>query len=172
MNIFDTLFGNSTVVKDVVGGVADVVDKFVLTKDEKFKAAQEELEREWRFKELEQVAFKEQEERIVALYQTDAIDRKDAREFAKVEIASGDKFVSHFRYWFAAILCLIILVILSSLLWLHVPPENNNIIMYILGTLTSTFTVIVSFYFGSSSGSSIKDQVIKDQSKEIGKQSA
>lgn len=41
-------------------------------------------------------------------------------------------------------------------------PTQTNVIMYVLGAITSMATQVISYYFGASKGDAAKDQTLKD----------
>lgn len=63
--------------------------------------------------------------------------------------------------------CLAIGVLASSfalfgvLLFVKVDPAHKDILIYILGVLSAIDTQVIAYYFGSSAGSTAKDQTIK-----------
>lgn len=62
---------------------------------------------------------------------------------------------------FASLIILGFFAILGSLIFFQIPPENKTPIEITLGTLGTLVVSIVNYYFGSSSGSKSKDEVIK-----------
>lgn len=53
---------------------------------------------------------------------------------------------------------LLILLVLSA-----VPTENKDLLNLVVGTLIGSFSGIVSYFFGSSLGSSKKDQLLNEK---------
>ncbi len=53
--------------------------------------------------------------------------------------------------------------------WMLVPPEttaeNQTVLNMLLGALIASFTTVIAFDFGSSSGSKAKDDALIDASK-------
>lgn len=47
------------------------------------------------------------------------------------------------------------------LLFVKVDPAHKDILIYILGVLSAICTQVVAYYFGSSAGSTAKDQTLK-----------
>jgi hypothetical protein len=52
-------------------------------------------------------------------------------------------------------------VLFGIVLFADVKPESKDIIIYVLGALTSAVTMVLGYYFGSSQGSKEKDEKIK-----------
>lgn len=63
-----------------------------------------------------------------------------------------------------AILSVVIIVstflIFDALLFKRVPPENKDVVLFILGVLSSIVSQVISYYFGSSKGSDDKTKVL------------
>lgn len=53
---------------------------------------------------------------------------------------------------------LLILLVLSA-----VPSENKDLLNLVVGALIGSFSSIVSYFFGSSLGSSKKDELLKNE---------
>jgi hypothetical protein len=49
-------------------------------------------------------------------------------------------------------------VLFALLIFVDVKPENKDILIYVLGSLTGAVTMVLGYYFGSSLGSKEKDQ--------------
>ena len=64
-----------------------------------------------------------------------------------------------FMYLFAAIVCIGILILLAMLIAYR--PEMSDSIQMIIGALIAVFTMIASYFFGSSKGSQDKNKMIK-----------
>ena len=58
----------------------------------------------------------------------------------------------------AGFFALLILLVLSA-----VPTENKDLLNLVVGTLIGSFSSIVSYFFGSSLGSSKKDQLLNEK---------
>jgi hypothetical protein len=53
----------------------------------------------------------------------------------------------------------------AVIIFVDVDGESKDILIYVLGALTSAVTMVLGYYFGSSAGSKEKDQKIKDLMK-------
>lgn len=161
MGFLDKLF--STGIKGVVEAVADTVDQFVMTKEEKAAFEERAAERTQRADEFDREQINKEQERLVELYKIDQVDRTSAREFAGKELTTDDKFVRRFRYYLAAGIILLFTGIIILILVYKFDDSKRDIINYVLGTLSGILVSIISFYFGSSQGSSLKQEVINKE---------
>ena len=70
---------------------------------------------------------------------------------------------------FMYVLAIAIVVGFFGLLWLlvkfTVPTENKDMLNIVIGALIGAFTMIVSYFFGSSKGSAEKTQILNDINK-------
>ena len=53
-------------------------------------------------------------------------------------------------------------VLFGIVLFADVKPESKDIIIYVLGALTSAVTMVLGYYFGSSAGSKEKSAQIDE----------
>jgi hypothetical protein len=53
----------------------------------------------------------------------------------------------------------------AVIIFTDVDEQSKDILIYVLGALTSAVTMVLGYYFGSSAGSKEKDQKIKDLMK-------
>lgn len=81
-------------------------------------------------------------------------DRKDARKMA---IKTGD-YTPRIIAW-AVISCWLTVQVL--LFYTEIPPVNEDFLLRTLGTLDAAVTMVLAFYFGSSSGSDSKNKTIE-----------
>lgn len=73
------------------------------------------------------------------------------------------KYKEIFQYILGALIvsgffALLILLVLSA-----VPSENKDLLNLVVGSLIGSFSGIVSYFFGSSLGSSKKDELLKNE---------
>ena len=94
----------------------------------------------------------------IDLAQIDANDRGSARNR---EIQTGDKT----PMVLAGVVCFGFFGTLIGLMLYGLPQRGQDALLIMLGALGSAFTAIVSYYFGSSSGSRQKDQIIDQMVK-------
>lgn len=89
----------------------------------------------------------------IDLAQIDAGDRDSAR---KREIALKDNTPTVL----AGVVCFGFFGTLIGLLLYGLPPRGQDAVLILLGALSAAFTAIVNYYYGSSSGSKAKEQII------------
>ncbi len=130
--------------------VGQAIDKCEELNDQQKTAAKEILKQEMSENdELEGLIFK---------------DKADARQREEV-IATSDKAPLINKITLpilAAFVTFGFFGILAYMLKYTVPPENKDILNIMLGSLGTAWVGIVTYYFGSSSGSKDKDQQISD----------
>ena len=73
------------------------------------------------------------------------------------------KYKEIFQYILGALIvagffALLILLVLSA-----VPADNKDLLNLVVGSLIGSFSGIVSYFFGSSLGSSKKDELLKNE---------
>ena len=89
----------------------------------------------------------------IDLAQIDASDRNSARQR---EVALKDRT----PMILAGVVCLGFFGTLIGLLLYGLPSRGQDAVLILLGALSAAFTAIVNYYYGSSSGSKAKEQII------------
>ena len=89
----------------------------------------------------------------IDLAQIDASDRNSARQR---EVALKDRT----PMILAGVVCLGFFGTLIGLLLYGLPPRGQDAVLILLGALSAAFTAIVNYYYGASSGSKAKEQII------------
>jgi len=143
----------------VVESVANVVDKFVQTKEEK-DAANLELQKviNSHLEVMEQEATKQLE------VQQKEMDSARNRE---IQIATADKapLLNKIITPILALSVIALTFVLFYILMFKPVGAEKDIIIYVLGVLSAVCTQVISYYFGSSQGSAQKqtqiDKMIK-----------
>jgi hypothetical protein len=111
-------------------------------------------------KSLQEAAMKHEE----FMAEIDAKDRDSARN-REIEIATSEK-APMLNKVVTPLLALGVVglsfVLFAVLIFVDVQPEAKDILIYILGVLSAAVTQILSYYFGSSSGSKAKDEQLKE----------
>jgi hypothetical protein len=111
-------------------------------------------------KSLQEAAMKHEE----FMAEIDAKDRDSARN-REIEIATSEK-APMLNKVVTPLLALGVVglsfVLFAVLIFVDVQPEAKDILIYILGVLSAAVTQILSYYFGSSSGSKAKDEKLKE----------
>ena len=143
----------------VVESVANVVDKFVQTKEEK-DAANLELQKvlNSHLEVMEQEATKQLE-----VYQKEM----DSARNREIQIATAEKapLINKIITPILALSVIALTFVLFYILMFKPVGAEKDIIIYVLGVLSAVCTQVVSYYFGSSQGSAQKqtqiDKLIK-----------
>ena len=143
----------------VVESVANVVDKFVQTKEEK-DAANLELQKvlNSHLEVMEQEATKQLE-----VYQKEM----DSARNREIQIATAEKapLLNKIITPILALSVIALTFVLFYILMFKPVGAEKDIIIYVLGVLSAVCTQVISYYFGSSQGSAQKqtqiDKLIK-----------
>jgi hypothetical protein len=56
-------------------------------------------------------------------------------------------------------------ILFAVIIFVDVDEQSKDILVYVLGALTSAVTMVLGYYFGSSAGSKEKDNKIKELMK-------
>ena len=89
----------------------------------------------------------------IDLAQIDASDRNSARQR---EVQLKDKTPTIL----AGVVCVGFFATLIGLMLYGLPTKGQDALLILLGALSSSFTAIIGYYYGSSSGSRAKEQII------------
>lgn len=65
-----------------------------------------------------------------------------------------------FQYILGAVIVIGFFTLLVLLLYLTIPVENKDILNIVVGALIGSFTTIVGYFYGSSKGSSDKNEML------------
>ncbi len=119
---------------EIIESIGNVADKFITTDKER-----EELEISKTRLELEE-------------FQIEVIDRTSAREReTKINESANSAWLAKNIASFLAIGCLALTFgMFYQVLYMEIKPENKDVIIYILGALSSISVQIIGYYFGSS----------------------
>jgi hypothetical protein len=90
----------------------------------------------------------------IDLAQIDATDRNSARQR---EMSLKDKTPTIL----AGVVCVGFFGTLIGLMLYGLPARGQDALLILLGALSSSFTAIIGYYYGSSSGSRAKEQIIE-----------
>ena len=93
-------------------------------------------------------------------YLRDLQDRQDARAM-QMKLADEHSPLAWVAPLFAFALILMIWYLLHSILSAHDEVANKDVFNVVLGALVTAFTTVVAYYFGSSLGSSKKDEALQ-----------
>lgn len=89
----------------------------------------------------------------IDLAQIDASDRNSARQ-REVQLRDKTPLI------LAAVVCTGFFATLIGLMMYGLPAKGQDAVLILLGALSSAFTAIIGYYYGSSSGSRAKEQII------------
>jgi membrane-associated HD superfamily phosphohydrolase len=167
------------ILKEILGGgnlietVKDTVDEFVYSKEEKAEDANKAQERaedlELKRRELDQEQFNKVLDTHLALYGLDTQDRNSARE-TEIKVLNTPN-VSWINSNIRPLLALAVLVISFVFLFMLVfrrsaiSAIDSVLLGTVLGGVLGYITVILTYYFGSSSSSGEKDKTIQELTK-------
>ena len=157
-NIFKNLIGGKAA--DIVDSVGNVVDKFVQTKEEK-DAAKLELTKVMNdhLQAMEQEVTKQLEQQVKEM---------DSARQREIQIATSEKapLINKIILPVLAIAVISLAFLLFYLiLFRGVSVADKDILVFVLGALTTYVGSILSFYFGSSIGSAHKQSQIEKMIK-------
>lgn len=152
-NIFQKIFSGGA--GEIVDKVAGAVDRFVQTKEEKDavnleirKVVSEEL------KAMEQEHTKQLE-----IFQKEM----DSARNREIQVATSEKapLINKIVTPLIAMGVILLTFILFYVLMFKEVGNEKDIIIYVLGVLSAICTQVISFYFGSSQGSSDKQNQLE-----------
>jgi uncharacterized membrane protein (DUF106 family) len=155
MSFITNLFSKGAT--DLVGAVGKVLDDVVTTKEEKIH-----LEYEMRKSEIEfQIEMKKlsiDEQRMVL----EDISSARQREVAVQTSEHASKLSKNVAPYMALATVFITLLFFYILIFKpeSITKDSRDIVLYILGVLSTILTQIYSYYFGSSAGSADKARTI------------
>lgn len=91
----------------------------------------------------------------IDLAQIDATDRNSARQ-REVQLRDKTPMI------LAGVVCIGFFSVLGGLMFYGLPQKGQDALLILLGALSSSFTAVIGYYYGSSSGSRAKEQIIAD----------
>lgn len=98
-------------------------------------------------------------------------DVQSARDMQSAALSSDDKFSKRFIYLFALFLSMCAVGYIVAITFTDIPKENvrfaDTILGFLLGTMLSQ---ILSFFFGSSRQSQVKDEALRSAIQKIKKE--
>lgn len=97
-------------------------------------------------------------------------DRESARGTLKTALSQGDIFSKRFVYIYATAITALTFIYIFGVTFFEIPESNIRIVDTTLGFLLGvSLSAIVQFFFGSSQGSSDKQEKINDLYDSMGK---
>lgn len=168
-DLLGTIFGGESPIKTV----GDIIDDSIYSKAEKVADANLALEKAQEFQlrreELEQAEFDKVLANHLEYYKTDALDRASARQ-TEVQVLNAPN-VSWINANIRPLLAISTLIIAFTFLFLLVFKRSaisaidSVLLGTILGAVLGYVTVILSYYFGSTSSSEDKNKTIQNLTK-------
>ncbi len=147
-DILQGIFGE----KGVAGEVVDVLKSSGVIKDPDMELKIQQALQDYELRKSQQE---------VDISKIAADDRKSARDMNITSLQQDDKFVKRFIYVYASITTFITFAYIFLITFWAIPETNvrfaDTVLGFMLGTLLAT---IITFFFGSSSSSLAKTQVI------------
>lgn len=147
-DILQGIFGE----KGIAGEVVDVLKSTGVLKDPEMELKIHQALQEYELKKSQQT---------VDLEKIASDDRKSARDMNIASLQQEDKFIKRFIYYFASVSTSIVFTYIFLITFYPIPEQNirfaDTVLGFLLGTLLST---VVTFFFGTSSGSLAKTQMI------------
>lgn len=154
----------SGLVTDGIKGLADsakgIIESLTADPSEKLLAQQKLLEETNRHTE----AITAQANEIEKSYLEDV---QSARNMQVEALKQDDKFSKRFTEYFAIGITLCVIAFDFSLFFVNFPEQNKDMINFAAGILNSTALVsILSFFYGSSKSSAVKNDIIKNMTQQ------
>ena len=147
-DILQGVFGE----KGIAGEVVDVLKSSGVIKDPDMELKIRQALQDYELRKSQQE---------VDISKIAADDRKSARDMNIASLQQDDKFVKRFIYVYASITTFITFLYIFLVTFWTIPAGNvrfaDTVLGFMLGTLLAT---IITFFFGSSSSSLAKTQVI------------
>lgn len=139
-----------------------------LTEEQIIKLKQFELEHEQMLLDhIKEIKTLEIEEEKLSVQ-----DRMSARDMQKAAMAQDDKFVKRFIYYYATFITLVTFAFIFVIIFVKIDDKNMRIVDTVLGFLLGvSLSAIIQFFFGSSKGSSEKQQHINDLTSQLAEMS-
>ena len=159
MGFLQNLFSSGA--GEVINSVGNVLDKVITTKGEKMQLQLEIDKAEQQFQiEMKNLSIEEQKAILGDL----ADARKRESDIQSNPNASKlGKNISSYLAIAGTLLCFALFFVLlwGKNLGIGVEGNEKDIVIYILGVLSTLLTQIYSYYFGSSQGSAMKSEQIQ-----------
>ena len=138
--------------KGLVGSVTSVLKDVGILKDPEAIAKAEQALRDY------DIALQEKGNEVLKIH----LDNTNkARDMQIEALKQGDTFSKRFIYYYASFITLATIAYIYFITFYEIPKDNvrfaDTVLGFLLGTLLAT---IINFFFGSSSGSDKKNEVI------------
>lgn len=154
MSFFNQLFGGGAA--KLVDSIGNAIDNIATSKEEKMS-----LENEIRKAEFQYNI--ENKKLDVELDKAFLADTQSAREMNNRvnESVNASKLTKNIAAYLAIGATVLTFGLFAVIILRKFDPETKDIIIYLLGALTTIITQIFSFYFGSSQGSKDKSEQLR-----------
>ncbi len=147
----------------VVTAIGDAIDKNV-TSDEERKDLENEIEKARLSYDVEMKGLGISQEKA---YLEDTASARDNQ--SRVQESEEAGFLAKNVHPILAFIVIgLTFTLYGILIWKKIDPTQKDIIIYILGALTTISTQVVAYFFGSSKGSKEKQKIIADLQKNAG----
>ncbi len=144
----------------VVTAIGDAIDKNV-TSDEERKDLENEIEKARLSYDVEMKGLGISQEKA---YLEDTASARDNQ--SRVQESEEAGFLAKNVHPILAFIVIgLTFTLYGILIWKKIDPTQKDIIIYILGALTTISTQVVAYFFGSSKGSQEKQKIIADLHK-------
>lgn len=155
-NVLSKIFSSGAT--DLIGAVGKIVDNVTTTKEEKMQLENELKKSEQQY-QVEMKKLSVEEQRII-FQDVDSARKREATVQTSEHATRFSKNISPILAIFttAITFTLFYLVIFKNSTF---DPGIKDIVVYILGVLSTILTQVYSYYFGSSQGSSNKNSIIQ-----------
>lgn len=102
----------------------------------------------------------------IEYYRIDAQDRSNARNMQIEALKQSDVFSKRFIYFFSGFWSLFSALYLACITFVSIPTTNIRIVDTVLGFILGTaITMMFSYFYGSSAGSSKNNDILRDLAK-------
>ncbi len=68
-----------------------------------------------------------------------------------------------YMYALGALIVISVIAVICLLIFVQMPKDNEQVLLVLLGVLAASFTAVVSYFYGSSKGSSDKTELLNRQ---------
>jgi hypothetical protein len=150
-NILGKIFSNAGA--KIVDSIGDAFDKNFTNKEEKIKMQAE-------IQKIVNQHMQEMTRLTNEQFKAEVEDRTSARN-REVEFVKATGHIDWMQVFVGAICMISFAILLIYLLKFEVPVKNEHILINAVGILEGLVLSVASYYFGSSAGSRLKDQIRK-----------
>ena len=154
MNFLQNIFSGGT--SKLIDSIGNALDNNLTTKEEKLQLELEDKKAEYNY----QAQMKGLEVEETKAFLADTSSARDMNTRTN-ESANASKLAKNIASYLAIGATILTFGLFAVIILKKFDPQTKDIIIYLLGALTTIVTQIFSFYFGSSQGSKDKSDIIK-----------